>query len=340
MANKVWIANVLLTRLCNLDCSYCAIVKDYEGMPEEYPKMKYYHKNQLKAEQWIEIFSRLVENNPDVFFILYGGEPTLVKDLWKIIKWMNENDVKYTVITNNHKIAVKRIYQIYDRVGPLRGLTSSCDPVFLVPDRPVDDIAIKSKEGLENLATMKADGIADDVVAEITIMKESMPYLIPLIKTLSEKNIYSSITAVDDQKSPFYDFSNVGSEVLLPKDENIRGIFDEIIEGSEKGELLVHIPGLLNKLYEYLPSTMRCTLNRDLHNVSIEPNGAFRLCLRVKGVAATTINNLDDIISKDGVFTSKLLDAIKYDYKHYCKGCNWTCPIMSGDFKEQIIDHC
>jgi hypothetical protein len=156
---------------------------------------------------------------------------------------------------------------------------------------------------------------------------------------LSAKNIYSSITAVDDQKTPYYDFSNVGPEVLLPQDEYIRGLFDEIIEGSEKGELLVHIPGLLNKLYDYLPSTMRCTINEDLHNVSIEPNGAFRLCLRVKGVATTKLTALDDIISKDGTFTPQLIEAIKYDYKKYCKGCNWTCPIMSGDFKEQIIDH-
>jgi MoaA/NifB/PqqE/SkfB family radical SAM enzyme len=308
-------------------------------MPDEYPIMKYYHKNQLVADQWIEIFSRLVTNNPDVFFILYGGEPTLVKDLWKIIKWMNENDVNYTVISNNTNIAVKRIYEIYDKVGPFRGFTSSCDPVFLVSDRADDDIALKSRQGLENLARMKADGIAEDVVAEITIMKDSMPHLLDLIKMLSEKKIYSSITAVDDQKTPYYDFSNVGSEVLLPKDDYIRNLFDQIIEGSESGELLVHIPGLLNKLYDYLPSTMRCTIHKDLHNVSIEPNGAFRLCLRVKGVAATKLTDVNDIINADGSFTPELIDAIKYDYKNYCEGCNWTCPIMSGDFREQIIDH-
>jgi len=63
------------------------------------------------------------------------------------------------------------------------------------------------------------------------------------------------------------------------------------------------------------------------------------LCLRVKGVASPLIKDVDDIISSDGVFTDKLLDAIKYDYKHYCKGCNWTCVLMSDKFNNQIVDH-
>jgi len=339
MANKVWIANVLITRHCNLDCSYCAIVKDYEGMPEEYPLMRYYHKNELTSDQFARVFDRLRANNPHVFAIIYGGEPTIVKSFPGIIKYCNETDMNYTVISNNTPAAAKRVYEVYDMYGPYKGFTSSVDPVAYMPDREDDDIAKKSRWGLENLAKMKADGIAEDVVAEITIMKESMPYLIPMIEDLSAKNIYSSITAVDDQKSPYYDFSNVGAEVLLPQDENIRALFDEIISREKSGELLVHIPGLLNELYKHLPSKMRCTLNKDIHNVSIEPDGAFRLCLRVKGVEASLMKNLDDIISEEGVFTEKFRQAIANDYKNYCKGCNWTCPIMSDSFRNQIVDH-
>lgn len=337
--NKVYIANVLLTRLCNLDCSYCSIVKDYDNMPEEYPLMKYYHRNQLTFEGWKPIFDRLLTNNPDCFFILYGGEPTLVKDLWKTIKYFNEQNVNYTVISNNTNVAMKKIYEIYEKVGPFRGFTSSVDPVFLIPDREQDDISLKSKQGFENLATMKKDGIADDVVAEITIMKESIPYTLELIQKLSQNDIVSSITAVDDQKTPYYDFSNVGKEVLLPRDKTIRDLFDQIQLGEKSGELLIHIPSSLNMLYKFLPSKFKCGLNGDMHNVTIEPNGSFRLCLRVKGVASTNIMNINDIITEDGHFTDQLKKAIQYDYEQYCKGCNWTCVMFTKFFKEQIIDH-
>jgi MoaA/NifB/PqqE/SkfB family radical SAM enzyme len=336
--NKVWIANILITRHCNLACSYCNIVKDYEDMPEEYPLMRAYHKAELDADGWIPIFERLRANNPHVFLIIYGGEPTIVKSFPGIIKYLNETKMNYTVISNNTPAAKKKIYQVYEKYGKFKGFTSSVDPVAFIPGRN-DDIAKKSRWGLENLAVMKKDGISDDVVAEITIMKESIPYILTMVKELTDKGIYSSITAVDDQKTPYYDFSNVGAEVLLPQDQEIRDIFDELKAGADSGELLVHIPGLLDELYKYLPSKMKCTLNKDLHNVSIEPDGSFRLCLRVKGVASPLIKDVDDIISSDGVFTDKLLDAIKYDYKHYCKGCNWTCPMMSGDFSEQIVDH-
>ena len=84
---------------------------------------------------------------------------------------------------------------------------------------------------------------------------------------------------------------------------------------------------------------MKCSINNDLHNVSIEPNGAFRLCLRVKGVATTKITEVDDIITKDGEFTPELIEAIQYDYKKYCRGCNWTCVQMTQFFQDQIIDH-
>ena len=338
MMNQIWIANVLLTRKCNLACSYCNIVKNYENMPEDYPKMAQHHSSEMKATGWIDLVKRITANNPECFFIFYGGEPTLFKGLGKLLKYCNENDVHYTVISNNTDIAKTKIYEIYDKIGPFKGFTSSVDPVAFLPGR-TDDIAVKSRVGLDNLAIMKRDGIAEDVVAEITIMQDSLPFLEQMLVQLTEKGIYSSITAVDDQKTPFYDFSNVGSEVLIPRDENVRATFDRIIERAESGELLVHMPGLLNTLYDVLPSTMRCDLNEDVHNVSIEPNGNFRLCLRVRGINAAQLP-YQQVISEDGELSVQFVNAIQKDYIDYCKGCNWTCPIMSSkEFRTQIVDH-
>ena len=37
--DTIQIANILLTRRCNLRCDYCSIVRDYAKMPFEYPKI-------------------------------------------------------------------------------------------------------------------------------------------------------------------------------------------------------------------------------------------------------------------------------------------------------------
>lgn len=334
--NKIYIANILLTRRCNLSCSYCNIVRNYNDMPEQYPKMCHYRKNELTSSQWINIISRILLNNPDCFFIFYGGEPTLFDPLQDILKFCNDEDVNYTVISNNTPYARDKIYEIYNNIGTLRGFTSSVDPVLFMK-RKEDDISFKSRSGLENLSRMKEEGIADDVVAEITVTKDSVPYLERVISQLTRKGIFSSITAIDDQKTKYYDFSNTSACCLLEKNDDIRVIFDILKEKANRGELMIHIPDMLDELYDSLPSVMKCDLPEDVHNVTIEPDGSFRLCLRIRGTATPLVT---DMIDTNGKMTQEFIDSIKYDYNSHCKGCNWTCVMMTSKrFRNQIINH-
>jgi len=73
------IANWLLTRRCNLKCSYCAIAMDYPKMPLEYPEMAHYSKYEMRTEIVLDYLERLKAHNPNMFHIFYGGEPLLRK---------------------------------------------------------------------------------------------------------------------------------------------------------------------------------------------------------------------------------------------------------------------
>lgn len=333
----IYIANILLTRRCNLRCSYCNIVKEYNNMPKEYTSIYEYSKNELVGEEWIDIICRLYKNNKNCFFIFYGGEPTLYKDLHKIISYCNKNNINYTIISNNTSVANKKIYELYDKVGMIKGFTSSVDPIIF-DDSKTGDIIKKSKCGLENLSKLKKDNIVDDVVAEITVTKQSIQYLISMVEELTKRNIYSSITAIDDQKTKYYDFSNIKSYELISKNNNLKNIFDELIDRSNKKELLIHIPQLLNVLYNHIESDYKCDICDDLHNVTIEPNGHFRLCLRIKGISTNLFYKY--VISNDGIINSDFMKHLSNDYNIYCKGCNWTCPMMSSfKFRNSIIEH-
>ena len=61
--DQINIANILLTQRCNLKCSYCHLVQNYEGKPTEYPDVQEYAKNELTAEGWIN----------GAFFVLEPG---------------------------------------------------------------------------------------------------------------------------------------------------------------------------------------------------------------------------------------------------------------------------
>lgn len=336
--HRVWICNALLTRKCNLNCSYCSIIRNPD--PDTgYEKIKWFNDNEICVFDWIQIVERLRRNNPDCFFIWYGGEPTIYKDFEPLISFCNKTKVNYTVITNNTPYAVRKIRKVYEKCGQFRGLTGSVDPVALMSGN--DDITLKSREGIDNLSKYIEDGVSEDVVAEMTITRESIPYVYPTVKYLSERGIYTSITAIDDKKSIYYDFSNVGSEVLLDATEELKSLFEKIRDEAEEGKLLVHMPDLLMKFYSVLPSRMKCSLVHSLHNVSIEPDGSFRLCLRIRGprLVNDKFKNIDNIISPYGKFRDEFLKEFRMDYVNYCMGCNWTCPIMSDYFSEQIIDH-
>lgn len=340
--HKIQIANILLTRKCNLRCSYCNIVRDYIGLPEEYKKMSHFYENEHGVEDWIKVFDRIHLNNSECFFILYGGEPMVHPDIIPIVKYLKENNYPNTIISNNStKVIRDRIIEMYKQIGTIPGFTASVDPelcLYLDNRSTRDDDSIKKTiAGFEYLRYLKKEGIADDVVAEITVSSQNIDYLYRTVKILTENDIWASITTIDDQKTNYYDFSNVSKNnpLMVQPDLRTRLIFDEI---QKDKSLKVHMPELLDSLYDILPANMKCNIYENIHNVTIDADQTFRLCLRIEGTNVSKINVLDGIDS-NGNITQNLIDCYKNDYFKYCHACNHTCLLMSEKYASQIINH-
>lgn len=335
--NKIQVANILLTQRCNLNCSYCHLVKNYSGMPKEYPRMEYYAKNEISYIEWLSIFYKLKKNNDDVFFIIYGGCPMLYKDIMKLIVEMERQNMNYTIISNNTDFVQPVIFDILSKIGKFRGFSSSIDPIIVQEN--VDcgtDRMRKSLDGFARLVRMKKEGWADDVVAEITCDATNIHNLYPLIKMLTEKGICSDITAIDCKKSEYYDFASPTPDYMILTKELAKDAFEKIKNDTS---LLVHIPKMLDGIYNQLPCDYMCRLDKDITNVSISPDGRFRLCLRIRGVNTSSYHN-SDLITNDGKVTEKFNNCMEADHKAYCKGCNWTC-ILSTEIAtgQDIINH-
>jgi MoaA/NifB/PqqE/SkfB family radical SAM enzyme len=339
--DEIQIANILLTRRCNLRCDYCSIVRDYSDKPEIYPDMSHYQNNELEPDQWISILSRLKNNNPNVFIIFYGGEPFLYADLPKLISHCHKEDIAYTVISNNTPAVQQKIIDLYDEVGMIRGFTASIDPILakhkdVLNDSDIEHSVLKTVEGYQNLKRLKDSGMVGDVVAEITITPANARWLYETVEMLSKVGIYSSITAIDLKKSPYYDFSTIDDEFCqIPQNDRMASQFFRIMANKD---LKVHIPELLLDLYNALPSNMMCKIHEDVHNVTIDADGTFRLCLRIRGQYVPSLKN-QNVLNSDGRIEPFFKTALKKDYDDYCKGCNWTCMLMSGKFSNNIQYH-
>lgn len=331
------IANLLLTRKCNLNCDYCRLSgeTDYITKPRDYPGSKYYFNNEKPPEFWIDVIDRLYNHNKDVFIILYGGEPFMYKGLYEIVKYLNSTEIFYTIISNC--TLTEEMRKFFKKIEYVKGFTASVDPGFW-RDK-IDHERLKSAAGFEYLKHVIKNELAWDPVAEITADDKTIDDLEETLKRLSDENITSCVNFVDIAKNNYYDFSTITNPVcLVQKDDKTRRIIDNLINSNYK----IHMKDtILNKIYDILPSNLNCKIDEHLHNITIDSDGQMRLCLRIRGMEVPTLR-LDDIIKYDGTYTYKL-DEFKLSYKQdklsLCNGCNWTCPIMSQLSQNDVINH-
>jgi MoaA/NifB/PqqE/SkfB family radical SAM enzyme len=330
------IVSIILTRRCNLKCDYCRISGDVDYIiaPREYPGSDYYYNNEKSADYWMKIIDNFVYQNPDTFFILFGGEPFLYDDLYKIVDYMNSCLIKYTIISNCSLRS--RMDDLFEKVGFVVGFTASIDPGFwLQCISNNDDENFKSHIGFDYLKYLIKENLVEDPVAEITVDNNNIKYLEETVKILTDEGITSDITVLDIGKNNYYDFSSITDPSnLVKKDLYTKKIFDNIINGNYK----VHIKEeLLSKIYDILPANLDCKLEDGLDNISIDSDGALRTCLRIRGREVPKFDSYD---LKD---YKKNWDLIKQAYvqdkQTLCKGCSWTCPIMSKLCNFKIINH-
>ena len=309
------VCNWLLTRKCNLRCEYCGLVRD-----SVYGKYSDFIKKEKGYKFYIDTLTKIKSINENAFHIFYGGEPMLYDDLDKIIDFCNKNDINYTLITNG--TLFDKIENLFNKVGIVKGLTCSADPLMTEGS----DRDIKTQDGLKLFKWVK-DNYGDkcDVVAEITMDATNYQGVPALVDSLESINVWSSITCYDEAKTEFYDFSNRGignvQKYLLNKNDKIKNIFDIL-----KTKRLVHFPPLLDILYETLPGDYECNkLENPFDNITIDSDGAIRLCLRIRGNNISHFH-IDDLFKANDEYLKYL---IKADFGQLCQGCNWTCPMMS-----------
>ncbi len=333
--NKIKIVNLFITRRCNLKCSYCGIVRNYKNKPTIYPDMKHYYKNEMSTDYVIELLGEFKAHNPDIFIIIYGGEPMLRKDLPDIINFCNKENINYTIITNNTPEIQPLIDRLFEKTGgDVRGFTSSVDPIFNQIDN--SDRVKKSISGLNNL--LKRQYIVKDLVAEITVMRENVPYLYELIKELTRCGINSDITFIDIAKNKYYDFSNVIEPwKLVHISPELANQFQMIYDDKS---LNIHMKDfLLPEIWDILPSNMDCGIEKDLHNISIDADGSVRLCTRIRGYNTPLNTSAHNLFTKNMEVSYLTKECIAKDKKEFCKLCNHTCLLMSkyGDKMNELV---
>jgi MoaA/NifB/PqqE/SkfB family radical SAM enzyme len=275
------------------------------------------------------------KHNPNMFHLFYGGEPFLRGDLHEIISFCNDSNIHYTIITNNTEEIQPLIKKLFEKVEYVSGLTSSVDPLLYSKNKSTDDRVKKTHAGFKRLLEMKKN--VKDLVAEITVSNDNVRYLYRLVKDLTKEGICSDITFVDIAKSMYYDFSNVTDiKQLVQPTEELKDILLNIYESK----LNVHLDkNFMMAIYNILPAKLDCKLEDGIHNITVDSDGAIRLCLRLRGVETPTTFRLKTMFEDNDQRTlNKTLRHYQaIDKINLCQGCNWSCPKMSLMIKDSLI---
>ena len=332
------IVSCILTRRCNLKCSYCQISGNINTplKPKDYPNSDYYYQNEKDSSWWIYTLTEIWKQNNDVFFILFGGEPFLRWELLAdVVLHLNRLGVHYTIISSCNEGIKKHIYSFFDKVDQVDGFTASIDPGFYLlktgtREEMKDDECYKSNTGYATLKELMRQNLVRDPVAEITCDKDTIMFLHETIRRLTADGIVSDITMIDIAKNNYYDFSNITNPInLVHPTKEVLEVFDGIIKDDT---LKVHMKEyLLPRIYKALPANMDCKLEKDLTNLTIDSDGSIRTCLRIRG-RFTPKFQADQLFTTFGSIgkIEEVHEAMTADKEILCQKCMWSCMMMSN----------
>lgn len=86
------VVHFYVTKRCNLECPFCF----YDSAPSKSQAQK----QELTAQEWINLAGEIAAINPNAAISISGGEPLLRTDLIEIIEGISQNNLEIRLITN------------------------------------------------------------------------------------------------------------------------------------------------------------------------------------------------------------------------------------------------
>src|SRR3990172_6318021 len=178
-----------LTRACNIDCSYCRIWDNH------FP-------NELPLEKKLQAIRILWQHLQVGFFVVWGGEPMMLgDDLEEVVRYCKEIGARYAVCSNSILLTEERARRLV-----CAGLQNWSISLDYITKHLRDPIGAKSHKGLKDLHMLKAMGVPD-LHATVTITKQNIDEVIPIVDYCQEHGFWVEITALHYQKNEHYFFA-------------------------------------------------------------------------------------------------------------------------------------
>lgn len=289
-----------MTRRCNLSCEYCKIIKK---------RVK-----EISVKEWEKVFDIL--NSLNVRFVkLMGGEPTLFKDLERLIKYANENTRIRVAVFSNSIFNKEKLESLI--AAGLKEYITSIDT--LKSANNVDSV-IKSQAGLKALIFLKKKGITH-LQANIVVCKNNILEVSNIIEYLSERGICSSLSPIHWGKEEFWEYRCKESGFKLTKNDLplIKKLSKNLLKMKKSGTLIANSELYIKNWPEFaINLKWFCKIPPVLW---IDSDGSMMCCCDIKGKNVSKYS-VFDLANKEKLecFTRDAIEDVKG-----CRGCFYNC---------------
>lgn len=200
-------AEWLLTRKCNLFCSYCDIA----------------HKliKEVNLEEKKKIASRLKELN--IFPVIYGGEASQSKDFEKLLYHLKTLKIHYALISHG-MVDLLKLDRWIDKYE-IPNWSVSVDTLDFNRKDIDKDVVKKARAGYSTLIYTK-DRVPDRVNC-ITITKYNIEEVPEIVKEMSRLNVHSILSIVNLYK-PGFRYSAPSTINLLPTQKQLENLITKL----------------------------------------------------------------------------------------------------------------
>ncbi|MFP4117433.1 MAG: radical SAM protein [Candidatus Woesearchaeota archaeon] len=259
---------LILTRRCNLDCSYCKI-KDNSGK-----------KNELTTREWKTIIDRFIENK-HMHFIFTGGEPLLYDGLFELIDHTSKKAAT-SLITNTLLLDDGK----FAKLKNLDYLTFSCDTSHR-NKRLTKNTMNRFKKIADN---SKRYGIKPSAI--LTVTSKNTEEIIPMIKEASRYDIPVLLSLIHSDQGK-YDFRGYTPALEFRNEEELgrlRRLQNRLIRLKKNGYKISESKDFIRNMETYAKReyVIDCPATKPFF--TIDCDGYIKPCHDIK---ASRVNALD-----------------------------------------------
>lgn len=301
---KVVKAEWLITRRCDLQCSYCAVRDRSSLVGSELPT------NIL--EDTIQMFGELWPGAP---MVVYGGEPTTRSDLPALLRKGRSCGVKLPVISNSYRVSNNLFYARGLVDAGLDNWSVSFDG--LAHEQCVDEHSFqKSVAGFSSLIMFRDGFGLRDLVACVTVTRRNIEALPDFLRTFTRLGVHSIFTPLH-VGGPEYHYGR-GDPSELPSQEQVERISSIMYEMVSSAQYLCSNDAGWFLVWpdHFLRQDWKC---RDKGLLTIDADGSLRYCV---DIAFRDEDRMFVWELKTESGRNKFLEIIQKEPP--CHGCLWN----------------